>query len=304
MSLQDSPLKPQPPQAATQLTTLPPTSGLGNKVVGTIHPTSIIHPTASIHPSATVGPFCLVGPSVTIRANTTLLSHVTVQRNTSVGSNCLIHPFVVLGGSSQALADCPDSGRLTVGNNCVIRECVTANLGTSTERGTTIGDGCLIMANAHVGHDCTLGEQVILTNGVLLAGHVKIGRGAILAGGSAVVQFCEVGEFAYVGGKSAVSRDVLPFVMVKGWRGKVVGVNAVGLKRRGWGESRIRRVQRGVGMILKRIDEKGKEGGLIEEEEWERDDEEGDIKRLVEFVKKSKNGICMGEISGAGVAKI
>ncbi|KAK3983994.1 putative acyl---UDP-N-acetylglucosamine-O-acyltransferase [Cladorrhinum sp. PSN332] len=260
-----------------------------------IHPTSLIHPSASLSPSVRVGPFCLVGPNVTLGANTTLLSNVTISGRTTVGSNCTIHPYTALGGPSQAIADnnSSDSGSLTIGNNCTIRESVTANLGLSPA-GTVIGNNCLILANAHVAHDCIVGDEVILVNGVLLAGHVKVGKGAIIAGGAGVLQFAEVGEYAYVGGKSVVSRDVLPFSMVKGFRARTVGVNVVGLRRRGWGDGRIKRVEKGVGIVLR-----GDREGLEEEE-----DGEGDLKRLADFVKGSKRGVCLGRIEGKGVSKI
>ncbi|KAK4230326.1 trimeric LpxA-like protein [Podospora fimiseda] len=191
-----------------------------------IHPTSLIHPFAKISSSVQIGPFCFIGPNVSID------SHIIISGHTKIGSNCTIHPHSVLGGPSQAIAD-SDSSFLTIGDYCTIREHVTINLGTEA---TSIGNNCLIMANVHVAHDCHVGDNVILVNGVLLAGHVEVGKGAIISG-----------EYAFLGAKTVASRDVLPFSMVKGYRGRTVGVNVVGLRRRGWGEEeRIKRVEKGV----------------------------------------------------------
>ncbi|KAK0653576.1 putative acyl---UDP-N-acetylglucosamine-O-acyltransferase [Cercophora samala] len=267
-----------------------------------IHPTSLIHPSSLplIHPTATIGPFCLVGPNVSIGARTVLLSHVSIPSNTALSADCTVHPFSVLGGASQAIADkaLGDTGRLTLGNNCTIREGVTCNVGFS-EKGTVIGSGCLLMANSHVAHDCIVGDEVILVNGVLLAGHVTVGRGAIFAGLGGAVQHVRVGEYAYVGGATVVSRDVLPFSMVKGYRGLTVGVNAVGLKRRGWSRERIEGVSRAVKAVL-RSDEKVLRE-LVQELVNEGAD---DVARLMDFARESERGLCLLLGQERGITKL
>ncbi|KAK4188128.1 putative acyl---UDP-N-acetylglucosamine-O-acyltransferase [Podospora australis] len=252
-----------------------------------IHPTAIISPGATIHPTASIGPFCHIGPLVTLGPHTTLLSHVTVSGQTTIGSNCTIHPFSALGGPSQAKADSPTQGTLSIGNNCIIRECATVNLGLGT--GTKVGNGVLIMANAHVAHDCFVDDEVILVNGVTLAGHVTVGKGAIFAGQSAAVQFCRIGEFAYVGAGTMVSRDVLPFSLVRGDRARTVGVNVVGLRRRGWVENRMKLVEKAMGLVL-RGDERGL-GELLGEIKGQVGGT--DVLRLAEFARGSEKGLCL-----------
>lgn len=155
------------------------------------------------------------------------------------------------------------------------------------------------MANSHVAHDCVLGDEVILVNGVLLAGHVTVGRGAIFAGMGGAVQFVRVGEYAYVGGATVVSRDVLPYSMVKGYRGRTVGVNAVGLKRRGWTGERIQWVERAVRAVsrgdqeelselVKRVGSTGKD----------------DLMRVVDFARESEIGLCSLHEKVSGGAKL
>lgn len=155
------------------------------------------------------------------------------------------------------------------------------------------------MANSHVAHDCVLGDEVILVNGVLLAGHVTVGSGAIFAGMGGAVQFVRVGEYAYVGGATVVSRDVLPYSMVKGYRGRTVGVNAVGLKRRGWTGERIKWVERAVRTVsrgdheelselVKRVGSTGKD----------------DLMRVVDFARESEIGMCLLHEKVSGGAKL
>ncbi len=199
-----------------------------------IHPTAIVAPTASLADGVNIGPFCLIGPHVSIGAGCELASHVVVEGHTTIGEGCHVHPFAVLGRGPQDTKPLGEEPRLSIGRNCIIREHVTMNTGTA--RGgshTRVGDNGFFMVNAHVGHDCIVGNNVTLVNNVMLAGHAEIGDNVIMGGGSAVHQFTRVGHNAFIGGLAAVEHDVIPYGMALGNRAYLGGLNIIGLKRRG-----------------------------------------------------------------------
>jgi UDP-N-acetylglucosamine acyltransferase len=192
-----------------------------------------------------VGPFCTVGADVELRAGVKLLSNVNVTGVTVVGERTVVYPFASLGTPPQSTGYRGEPTKLEIGSDCVIREGVTANTGTAKDRGvTTIGDRCFLMVNSHVGHDCVVGNDVIFANGVLLGGHVQIGDKVFLGGNAAVHQFVRVGEGAMIGGVSGITRDVIPFGFAFGPRADLVGLNVIGLKRRGHSRDEIHRARR------------------------------------------------------------
>lgn len=198
-----------------------------------IHPSAVIDPKAEIADSVKIGPFCIVGPDVKLGENVELLSHVVVEGITTIGNNNKVYPFASIGHCPQDLKYNGERSRLEIGDNNVIREHVTINPGT--EGGgmlTQIGNNCLIMVGAHVGHDCQIGDHVILVNNATLAGHVIIEDWAIIGGLSAVHQFCRIGKHAMIGGMSGIENDVIPYGSVTGNRARLAGLNIVGLKRR------------------------------------------------------------------------
>jgi UDP-N-acetylglucosamine acyltransferase len=200
-----------------------------------IHATAIVEPGARLAESATVGPYCIVGPDVQLGERVELVSHVVVAGRTTIGEGTRIYPFASIGHSPQDLKYQGEKSELVIGRNNVIREYVTMNPGT--EGGgmvTRIGDNCLLMASAHVAHDCILGDHVIMVNHATLGGHVTVGDYAQLGGLSAVHQFCRIGKHAFVGGVSGVERDVIPFGMAIGDRARLSGINVVGMQRRGF----------------------------------------------------------------------
>jgi UDP-N-acetylglucosamine acyltransferase len=200
-----------------------------------IHPTAIIEPGAEIAATATIGPYCHVGGKVVLGDGVELLSHVVVTGRTSIGEGTRIFPFASIGHRPQDLKYKGEDSSLIIGRRNTIREYVTMNPGT--EGGgmvTRIGDDCLFMANAHVGHDCLLGNHIVMANSVPLAGHVVVGDYAAFGGLAAVHQFVRIGEHAYVGGLTGVERDVIPYGLVIGDRARLVGLNMVGLQRRGF----------------------------------------------------------------------
>ncbi|GMG83662.1 acyl-ACP--UDP-N-acetylglucosamine O-acyltransferase [Paralimibaculum aggregatum] len=200
-----------------------------------IHPSAVVEPGAEIAPGVEIGPFCHVGAEVVLGEGVQLVSHVTVAGRTRIGARTRVWPFASLGHQPQDLKFEGEPSRLEIGADCMIREHVTANPGT---RGggmlTSVGDRCLLMVGAHVGHDCKLGNGVILANNATLAGHVEIGDFAFLGGLSAVHQFVRIGGQAMVGGMTGVEKDVIPFGLVIGNRAELGGLNIVGLKRRGF----------------------------------------------------------------------
>lgn len=216
-----------------------------------IHPMSFIEDGAVIGENVSIGPFCHVGPKVVLGDNVELVSHVVVLGRTTVGKGTIIWPSAVIGGDSQSAHHSAVDTTLVIGENCVIREGVTMNTGTVEHGGTTIvGDNNLFLAYSHVAHDCRLGNNIILSNNVMLAGHVTVGDRAILGGGSAVHQFTRIGRQAFIGGLSAVSYDVIPYGMLNGNPGVLSGLNVVGMTRAGVERSEVHRVRRAYKAIF------------------------------------------------------
>ncbi|OHZ30979.1 acyl-ACP--UDP-N-acetylglucosamine O-acyltransferase [Agrobacterium vitis] len=210
-----------------------------------IHPSSVIEDGAVIGENVTIGPFCHVGPKVVLGDGAEFLSHVVLTGKTVVGMNSRIFPNAVIGGEPQSIHHSGEETTLTIGDNCTMREGVTINCGTVEGGGhTVVGSNNLFLANSHVAHDCQLGNHIILSNNVMLAGHVKIGDRAILGGGSAVHQFTRIGRQAFIGGLSACSYDVIPYGMLNGNPGLLGGLNVVGMTRAGVERATIHRVRK------------------------------------------------------------
>lgn len=212
--------------------------------MATIHPTAVVAPGADLHPSVVVGPFCSVGSRVRIGAGTTLGPHVVIQGRTTIGERCRFVGQCAVGGPPQDLKYAGEESALVMGDDNVVREFVTINIGTAAGSWvTSIGSRNLIMACAHVAHDCVLEDEVILGNNVLLAGHVRVESQAIVSGGTAVNHFVTVGTLAMVGGMSRIVKDVPPYMVVEGNPARVRGVNSVGLRRRGKAQEAIEQLR-------------------------------------------------------------
>ncbi|MDQ0457286.1 acyl-ACP--UDP-N-acetylglucosamine O-acyltransferase [Rhizobium paknamense] len=210
-----------------------------------IHPLSVVEDGAVIGDNVRIGPFCHVGAKVVLGEGTVLISHAVVTGKTVLGRNCRIFPNAVIGGEPQSIHHNGEETTLTVGDNCTMREGVTMNCGTVEGGGkTVVGNNNLFLANSHVAHDCQLGNGIILSNNVMLAGHVKIDDRAILGGGSAVHQFTRIGRQAFIGGLSACSYDVIPYGMLNGNPGLLGGLNVVGMTRAGMDRATIHRVRK------------------------------------------------------------
>lgn len=205
-----------------------------------IHPSSVVDPAATLGEGVRIGPFCLIGPEVTLEERVEVKSHAVVTGWTSVGADTVIFPHATVGEVPQDLKFRGERTRLIVGARCRIREGATLNTGTEGGGGvTSVGDDCLLMTGAHVGHDAHLGNRVILANGVAIAGHCQIGDDVIIGGLSGIHQWVRIGHGAIIGALTMVTNDVIPFGLVQGPRGELDGLNLIGLKRRGMDRAAI-----------------------------------------------------------------
>ena len=199
-----------------------------------IHPNAIVEDGAKLGDEVEVGPFCFVGRNAGLADGVRLVSHVAVMGRTEIGARTVVHPGAVLGNEAQIRGGNALDARLVIGEDNIIREGVTMNAGSAKGHGVTkIGARGYFMAACHVGHDCEVGDDVTMANGVLLAGHVEVGDGAIFGGLAAVQQFARIGKGAMLGGLSGANNDVIPYAMAIGMHAKLTGLNVVGLKRRG-----------------------------------------------------------------------
>ena len=205
-----------------------------------IHPMAVVEPGAVVGAGCEIGPFAVIGPEVTLAHGVVVKSHAVVTGWTEVGEGTVVYPFACVGEVPQDLKFKGERTRLIVGARCKIREGATLNTGTAGGGGITrVGDDCLLMTGAHVGHDASLGNRVILANQAAIAGHCQIGDDVIVGGLSGVHQWVRVGRGAIIGAVTMVTNDVLPHGLVQGPRGVLDGLNLVGLKRRGVERSEI-----------------------------------------------------------------
>jgi UDP-N-acetylglucosamine acyltransferase len=199
-----------------------------------IHPSAVVETGATIGAGAEIGPFALIGAEVTLGAGVIVKSHAVVTGWTEIGEGTVVFPFACVGEVPQDLKYAGERTRLFVGARCKIREGATLNSGTEGGGGVTrIGDDCLLMTGAHIGHDAQVGNRVVLANQAAIAGHCQIGDDVIVGGLSGVHQWVRVGNGAIIGAVTMVTNDVLPHGLVQGPRGVLDGLNLVGLKRRG-----------------------------------------------------------------------
>ena len=198
---------------------------------------AVVHERALLAPDVVVGPYSVIGENVEIGPGVEIGAHVVIERDTSVGAGCRIFHGAVLGSDPQDLKYQGEPTSLTVGEETIVREYATLNRGTAARGTTSVGRGCLLMAYAHVAHDCELADGVILANGVNLGGNVRVDAYAIIGGMTPVHQFARIGTHAVVGGASRVTKDVPPFCKAAGNPIRLYGLNSVGLDRRGFAEN-------------------------------------------------------------------
>jgi len=255
-----------------------------------VHPTAVVEDGAQIGQDVEIGPYCVVGPKVVLGDRVKLHSHVAMAGVTTLGDECEVYPFASVGHAPQDLKFKGEQSRLIVGNRTKIREGATLNPGT--EGGgmeTTIGDDCLLMTGAHVGHDCHVGNHCILVNNGTLAGHVLVEVFAIVGGLSAVHQFVRIGKHAMIGGMTGVDSDVIPYGSVIGNRAYLSGLNIIGLKRRGFDRETIHSLRKAYRLLF------AQEGTLAERVEEVSKDFEGlgPVMEIIDFLKaESMRSVC------------
>ncbi len=253
-----------------------------------IHPTAIVSADAEIDENVEIGPYSVIAANVYIGSGTVLGPHVTVDPYVSIGPDCHIFQYASVGGEPQAVKFKGEKTYVKIGRGTVVREFATINRGTAFGTGITeIGEENLLMAYCHVAHDCKTGRRVVLANNATLAGHITIGDHVTIGGLVAIHQFVRVGEHAYVGGKSAIPKDIPPYVIAAGDRARLYGLNRVGLKRFGFSEATVTALKR-VYRIFFRI-------GLTLNEAIERSLAEVDhlpeVLNFINFIKSSNRGI-------------
>jgi UDP-N-acetylglucosamine acyltransferase len=210
-----------------------------------IDPTARIADGARIGDGVEIGPYCIIGPQVELKRGVRLLSHVHVTGVTTVGEATVVYPFASLGTPPQSVHYKGGPTKLVIGANCELREGVTMNTGTEAGGGiTSIGDRSSFMVGSHVGHDCHVGNSVTLANNTVLGGHVEVGDFTFLGGHVAIHQFVRIGEGVMMAGMSAARDDIIPFGFALGQTGALVGLNIVGLRRRGATKAEMHRIRR------------------------------------------------------------
>lgn len=204
-----------------------------------ISPLAHIHPNAKIGKNVRIDAFAVVEEKVNIGDGTHIMSGATVLDHSTIGSHCTLFPNSVIGGVPQDLKYAGEETTVEIGNNTTIRECVTINRGTQDKWKTVIGNDCLLMAYAHIAHDCIIGNNVVIANAVQLAGHVEIGDYANIGGLAAAIQFSKIGAHTYIAGSSEIIKDVPPYIKAGRAPLSYAGVNSIGLQRRGFSNERI-----------------------------------------------------------------
>lgn len=254
-----------------------------------IHPTAIVAPGAVVPASCKIGPYSTIGPNVALGEDCELVSHVVLDGHLTAGARNRFFSFACVGVAPQDLKYKGEPTGVTLGDDNVIRECVTISRGTVGGGGTTrIGNGCLIMAYSHIGHDSAIGDGCILANSATLAGHVIVEDYATVGALNQIHQFCRIGKYAYTGGGTTVTQDVLPYSLTSAKREtRAYGLNKVGLERRGFDSERLRAIQNAYRLLqaaklnTTQAVTRLKEEGIATE----------DVAYLVQFIESSERGV-------------
>jgi len=253
-----------------------------------IHPTAVISDNATIGKDVTIGPFCVVDDNVTIGDGCVLKSHVVVRGTTHIGKNNIFYQFSSIGEDCQDKKYAGEPTELVIGDDNEFREGVTVHRGTVQDNSMTkIGSRCLLMVNAHVAHDCVLGNDIILANNVAVAGHVHIDDYAIVGGAVGIHQFCKVGAHAFLGAGGIILRDTPPFVMVSGLKNIPQGINAEGLRRRGFSKDEIAAIKRAYKVIYREGNTVSEAITILEAQDSTHDS----VVLMKEFLKTAQRGI-------------
>ncbi len=253
-----------------------------------IHSTAIVHAGAEIGKNVSVGPFAVIGDKVHIGDRTTVGAHAVIEPFVSIDCDCRIFPFAAIGGVPQSVKFEGGKTYVKIARGCTIREFVTVHRGTGFGGGITeIGENCFLMAYTHVAHDCRIGRNVVMANNATLAGHIEIGDFASVGGLVAVHQFVRIGDYAFIGGKSAVVKDIPPYVIAAGDRATLHGLNRVGLQRHGFSQEAMTALKKAYRIVFR--------FGLTLKEALARVQAEvpplPEVVRFIDFLKSSQRGI-------------
>jgi UDP-N-acetylglucosamine acyltransferase len=255
-----------------------------------IHSTAVIDSRAEIDSEVEIGPYVVIDGPVRIKRRTRVMAQAYLTGWTEIGEDNEIHPGAVLGGAPQDKAYRGQETYLKIGDYNVIREHAQVHRGTANDSSTIIGNHNFLMATSHVGHNCKLGDNIVLANGALLGGYVEVGNHVFISGNCVVHQFIRIGDYAMMRGLSGTSRDVPPFAIID-WQHTVRGVNVVGLKRAGFDERRIRAIREAFRVLFR----KGRNLAIAVKEVEEKMRANDDVMTLVQFIKLSKRGVCFGD---------
>jgi UDP-N-acetylglucosamine acyltransferase len=254
-----------------------------------VHPTAIIDPQAKIHPSCKIGPYCVIGPNVQLGEGCHLVSHVAIEGPSKIGADNGFFPFSSIGLAPQDMTYAGEPTQLEIGDHNEIREFVTINRGTVKGGGVTrVGNYNLIMAYAHVAHDCVVGDRVILANAATLGGHVTVEDWAVVGAMCPVHQYVRIGAHSYVGGGTTITKDVLPFSKTVAARDThAYGLNAIGLERRGFSKERIRKIHHAYKVLLASKLNTSQALKMLKAEP----DSGEDVDMLIRFIETSERGV-------------
>ena len=257
-----------------------------------VHPMTSIHPDARIHQSVEIGPFVTIHGDVEIGEGTVIHSNVTIMDGARIGKNVTIYPGAVISGAPQDLKFAGEVTTAIIGDGTTIRECVTIHRGTASKGKTIVGSNCLIMAYCHVAHDCCVGNNVIMSNAVQMAGEVIVDDFAVIGGGALIHQFCHIGPHVMLQGGAHVNKDIPPFVKAGREPIAYCGINSIGLRRRGFSNDDIRDIQETYRYLYL--------SGLNNSDAIERIEAElpatKERDEIILFVRNSKRGILRGYV--------
>ena len=254
-----------------------------------IHPTAVVSADAQIGNNVRIGPYCVVGEQVELGDDCVLHSHVVIEGHSKIGSGNEFFPFAAIGGKTQDLKYVGEPTWLEIGDHNVFRENTTVHRGTHEALPTRIGSHNLLLCYSHVAHDCQLGDHIILSNSVGLAGHITVEDYAIVSGFAAVHQFCRIGMHSIIGGLSKVVQDVPPYMIVDGNPASTRGLNAIGLQRRGFSEVDMRSLKNAYKKVFLKKDTNL--GQALSSLKATHTGDNANVTHLIEFIEKSERGI-------------
>jgi len=254
-----------------------------------IHETALVHPTAEVADGVEIGPYSIIGEKVTIGKDTRIGPHVVIDKWTVIGKGCQIYQYVSLGTPPQHLRYNGEETYVIIGDNNIIREFVSIHRGTPFGNGKTVlGNDNYIMATAHIAHDCIIGNRIIVASYAALGGHVEIEDCAVIGGIVAIHQYVRIGAYAFVGGATAITRDIPPYVTASGMKANIYGINARNLQRHNVPEEAIKGLRKAYKMLFR--------SPLIMEEAVKKVQEDPiydlpEVRHMVDFIKGTKRGV-------------